>query len=292
MRRAETAMFARVRDDLARDVRARQPFFAAVVSAVGHGPYPDVRDAAVRAADPQPARATLINAIAGMLDAEIGATMSHLARLGALDNTIVVITGDHGVRSKADDPTIDLRVVNESSFHVPLIVHYPAGLRTPGVVECVTSHIDVTPTILDLAGIDRTGLLHQGLPMSQVCGRDRVTFMLGGHYIGSNGVHRGGSYFMRNEVTRLAFLSERFAFSSSDRIAPERSPLGSDLDGRLTDLTRVQLAWAAYVRSRGEGAAIAAAPPATAISAAPEWTDSGQTALNHSGVNPRKENRQ
>ena len=292
LRRAEIAMFARVRDDIAADVRAGQPFFAAVVSAVGHGPYPDVRIAAIREADPRPSRTTLINAIARMLDAEIGATISHLARIGALDNTIIVITGDHGVRSKADDPTIDLRVVNRSSFHVPLVVHYPAGLPTPGTVDCVTSHIDVTPTILDLAGIDRTGLLHQGLPLSEVCGRDRVTFMLGGHYIGSNGVHREGAYFMRNEVTRLAFLSDRFEFSSTDRIAPERSPTASDLDARLTDLTRVQLAWAAYVRSRGKEAAITAAPPATAISVAPGRTDPGETALNHSGAIPRKENRQ
>jgi hypothetical protein len=128
--------------------------------------------------------------------------------------------------------------------------------------------------------------------MSEVCGRDRVTFMLGGHYIGSNGVHRGSSYYMRNEVTRLAFLSDRFEFSSSDRVAPDGSPLGGDLDARLTDLTRVQLAWAAYIRSRGHGEALAAAPAATAILAAPGRVDPGQTALNHGGVIPRKENRQ
>ena len=292
LRRAEIAMFARVRDDIAADVRAGRPFFAAVVSAVGHGPFPDVRVAAIREADPRPSRTTLINAIARMLDTEIGATISQLERIGALDNTIIVITGDHGVRSKADDPTIDLRVVNRSSFHVPLVIHYPDGLPTPGTIECVTSHIDVTPTILDLAGIDRTSLLHQGLPMSQVCQRDRATFMLGGHYIGSNSVHRGSSYFMRNEVTRLAFLSDRFEFSSRNRVETEESPLGDDLDARLTDLTRVQLAWAAYLRSREPETSFATAPSATATSAGPGRADPGQTAINHGGANPQKENRQ
>jgi uncharacterized sulfatase len=80
---------------------------------------------------------------------------THLARMlkaledaGELDNTIVIVTGDNGMpfpRAKAN--------CYEYGIHVPLAIRW--GSRAPGgrSVDDVVSFVDLTATILDVAGV-------------------------------------------------------------------------------------------------------------------------------------------
>jgi len=87
---------------------------------------------------------------------EIEYVDSHLARMieilkerGQLDNTIIVVTSDHGMpfpRSKAQE--------YEYSNHVPLIIMWPDGIKKPDrKVQDMVSFIDFAPTFLELAGV-------------------------------------------------------------------------------------------------------------------------------------------
>ena len=68
-------------------------------------------------------------------------------------NTLLVITGDHGVRIFPDDPTQTLAQEEEMTYRVPLIVHSPAGLVPPRRLHVNGSQVDIAPTILDILGL-------------------------------------------------------------------------------------------------------------------------------------------
>ena len=82
-------------------------------------------------------------------DRHLGRMIAELEKRGLLDNTLIIVTADHGMpfpRCKG--------YAYEASNHVPLAVRYPAGMRHPGrVVDDFVSFIDIAPTILDYAGV-------------------------------------------------------------------------------------------------------------------------------------------
>ncbi len=70
------------------------------------------------------------------------------------DHTIVMITGDHGMDlgDRGDSPDYDN--LRHEATQVPLIVYSPKHPRIPvGKQEVIGSHLDLAPTILDLAHI-------------------------------------------------------------------------------------------------------------------------------------------
>ena len=99
--------------------------------------------------------ARYLNSISGM-DKTIGKILRQLEADGLADNTIVIFFGDNG--------RIEPRGIHwcyDTGLHVPMIVHFPKGVAKPGnyrpgtVSDQVVSLIDLTPTTLSFAGIDR-----------------------------------------------------------------------------------------------------------------------------------------
>ena len=84
-------------------------------------------------------------------DAMVGRLIARLDAAHALDRTLLVLTADHG-ESLGDhgELTHGLFAYN-STLAVPLVVQGP-GLG-PAIVDAPVSHIDITPTILDLIGL-------------------------------------------------------------------------------------------------------------------------------------------
>ena len=79
----------------------------------------------------------------------------------ALDRTIVVVTSDHGEEFWEHDGWRHGQSVYQHQLHVPLFLHVPAALRRrhgiaegAGVVSQPVRLIDVTPTLLELLGIE------------------------------------------------------------------------------------------------------------------------------------------
>ncbi len=97
--------------------------------------------------DPTPYKNQYLNA-AGFVDEQIGRLLADLASSGRLDDTIVVLTGDHGEsfnERRADDWGHGLDF-GEVQTHVPLVVHWPG--KAAGTVDHVTTHLDVAGTLL------------------------------------------------------------------------------------------------------------------------------------------------
>ena len=87
------------------------------------------------------------------LDEYVGDMIDELERVGALNNTVVIYTADHG--EMLGDHGIWLkRVLLEGAARVPLIMAGP-GLPAGRIVDTPVSHVDLVATLLDLVGAER-----------------------------------------------------------------------------------------------------------------------------------------
>lgn len=82
-------------------------------------------------------------------DRHLAQMLALLEERGQLDNTIVIVTSDHG----QPFPRVKGQAY-EFSNHVPLAVMWPRGIKTTGrTVEDFISFADLAPTVLELAGV-------------------------------------------------------------------------------------------------------------------------------------------
>ena len=84
-----------------------------------------------------------------------------------------------------------------------------------------TSHIDISPTLFDILGVDRNKSLEQGLALWDSGLRDRKTFFLGNWYFGADGFHENGEFQMYSEVLAAAFASNKLQFNASNLLEDE-----------------------------------------------------------------------
>jgi arylsulfatase A-like enzyme len=132
-----------------------------------HGPYTppagydvfrtwlrDGREVEVDAATPEAVKARL--GYAGDLlytDAQLGRLLAGLEALGEAERTIVVVTADHGEALGEHGVIGHGWYLIEPVLHVPLVIRAPGRVPDGVRIPAPASLADVTPTILDLAGV-------------------------------------------------------------------------------------------------------------------------------------------
>jgi len=82
------------------------------------------------------------------LDLMLGTMLEELKASGELDNTVVILSGDHGI------PGIPRGKTNcyDLATRVPLVVRWPNGIPSGRRVEDFVSVMDIGPTLLELSG--------------------------------------------------------------------------------------------------------------------------------------------
>ena len=86
-------------------------------------------------------------------DAQVGRIVAFLEERGLLDKTIVAVLGDHGESLGDHGEESHGFFIYESVTHVPFIVRAPFSKTGTRVVADPVRIVDLTPTILDLAGV-------------------------------------------------------------------------------------------------------------------------------------------
>lgn len=108
-------------------------------------------------------------------DSHLVRMLEELERRGELDNTVVIVTSDHGMPF----PRVKGYAYPDAN-RVPLAIRWPAGIETPTrVVDDFVSFVDLAATILDLADIapeesgmaTMTGRSWRGILASERTGR-------------------------------------------------------------------------------------------------------------------------
>jgi len=86
------------------------------------------------------------------LDDQIGLLCDHLRQLGVYDDTMIIITADHG-EAFGEHMLMEHGVsVYEDQIHVPLIIKWPRGIKRPPDPLPV-SGVDIKSTILEVTGL-------------------------------------------------------------------------------------------------------------------------------------------
>lgn len=96
--------------------------------------------------------ADLYDAEVAYLDHEIGRLFAHLDHHGLLEDTLVVLFGDHGENMTEHDSWFDHAGLYDSVVHVPLILWAP-GRIPPVRSSAMVALVDVLPTVLEILEI-------------------------------------------------------------------------------------------------------------------------------------------
>ena len=95
----------------------------------------------------------LYEAEVAMTDALLGELTANLREQGVLDETLVVVTADHG-ENIGDHGLIDhLLSFYDSTTRIPLLLRYPPRVLPGQAPDELVSLIDVAATILDVCGL-------------------------------------------------------------------------------------------------------------------------------------------
>ena len=90
-----------------------------------------------------------------LVDQAVGRILDALEASGMADDTIIVFTSDHGDLLGAHGG-LQQKWANafDEATRVPMIIRGPGVASLPGGINAPTSHVDLIPTLLGLAGID------------------------------------------------------------------------------------------------------------------------------------------
>lgn len=95
----------------------------------------------------------LYDASIAFVDHEIGRLMDFLEKIGILDETIIVLTADHGESLVEHGIYFEHHGLYDVTIKVPLIIRYPPLGKSRKIRELV-QHVDLVPTLLDLLGVE------------------------------------------------------------------------------------------------------------------------------------------
>jgi arylsulfatase A-like enzyme len=86
------------------------------------------------------------------LDSCLRGLVDALRRMGQYDNTLIVLTSDHGEAFGRRNHVFHGMSVYDNQTRIPLLIKYP-GQRHSAIVEQPVSLVDVFPTVLDAVGL-------------------------------------------------------------------------------------------------------------------------------------------
>ncbi len=99
------------------------------------------------------------------VDGQLGRLLDAVVDLGAWQDTIVIVTSDHG-EQLGDQGSLGKGGLFEASYHIPCIIRDPRLPQGHGTeVAAFTENVDIVPTICDLLGVE-VPLQCDGLPLT------------------------------------------------------------------------------------------------------------------------------
>lgn len=137
-------------------------------------------------------------------DLVVARAIASLEQRGLLDNTIVVVTSDHGMpfpRAKAS--------LYDLGSRVPLAIRWPKGIKNPGrVIDSFVNLSDLAPTFLEAAGVDRPEMMCSRSLLSIFSGAPKINGLDAAHIAMErhDGCRKGGKGYPCRAVRTREFL--------------------------------------------------------------------------------------
>jgi uncharacterized protein len=141
--------------------------------------------------DIAPIKNRYINA-AHHIDGQIARVIEHLRRSGLLDQTIVIVVGDHGEEFMERSRWGHSAEFNRFQTSTPGVIYVPG--QAPRVIDGITSHLDLPATLLPLLGVSNPA----------------ADYSLGGNLLDPK-FHR--DYAVAADWNRIAYIGEHYKMS-------------------------------------------------------------------------------
>ncbi len=157
----------------------RKPFFAEIMTLSNHHPfshnYGIAQPDAARDVHQDPMYRDYLRGI-HYTDYAIGKFFEMAAHEPWFDNTLFIITGDHGAHAypRGVDRQSTPARMNEMFFRVPFLMLLPE--RKHQRLDAVTSQVDIAPTVLDLLGVRASNAFMGVSMLAQLAPEQRVAF--------------------------------------------------------------------------------------------------------------------
>lgn len=235
---SDKVLFNKVSEKLLDEAVSGTRFYAHVITMSAHYPY---TAAASRGTLTLPAEIEDTDTgrylqSQSYFDAQLGRFMSRLSADGLLENTVVVVYGDHfGMRFGDETPAereFRKKLVGHGYnradyYNVPLLIRLPGHASTRRYEE-VLGQIDIMPTMADLFGLDVTGVPHFGRSAFV----DTPSIMTRG---GDSTLYIDGDTLYIAGVT--ADKDKRYVSASQEKITPGLRPELLDTTVKLLELS-------------------------------------------------------
>tara|TARA_B100000768_G_scaffold176996_1_gene190566 strand:+ start:50 stop:1459 length:1410 start_codon:yes stop_codon:yes gene_type:complete len=104
------------------------------------------------------------------VDESLGKVIKTLEEIGELENTVIIYSSDNGY-FMGEHTFIDKRLAYENSMRVPMIIRYPKLISKSSVVDEQCLNIDIAPTILDLAGVNKPSYMQGESMLKLISGK-------------------------------------------------------------------------------------------------------------------------
>jgi len=105
-------------------------------------------------------------------DYQLGRLFIKLQQMGVADDTLIVVTGDHGENMLEHVPYFGHGGLYTCTTHVALIMKHPRQLPEGKVFSQLAGHVDIVPTICGITGKKHPGPL-EGIDLSDVVEGER-----------------------------------------------------------------------------------------------------------------------
>jgi arylsulfatase len=190
----------------------------------------------------------------------IGQALAALAEVGALEETAIIITSDHG-EQLGQHGIYGHAGLHEGTVRVPLIVWRP-GVIPEGVRvgEGFARHVDNAPTILELLGAEPTGEL-DGESLLPACrgeaeltdtvfmetGRHRAVRRRGFKLIEEMGGGKVELYDVESDPMEVVNLAEERAELREELVGVLHEWVQGELEGQPDPMPATETGWTCYV---------------------------------------------
>jgi arylsulfatase A-like enzyme len=175
-------------------------------------------------------------------DRDLGELIATIERSGRLNRTLIVVTCDHGLRSSESDSAFRAGQIDDLTFHVPFLLYAPGIVKRQTNVSWVTSHVDISPSILDLLGISEGRAFEAGTAIWNEGLKDRTTFFWASQYFGTDAYHAGASFSSWNPMINVTYRSHTLHFTDS-AVVPLDSLTHREIIDRIQTMGTLGSAW-------------------------------------------------
>ena len=205
----------------------KQPYYSFMITLSSHFPYDDTKNyGSFNVGEYE--NTMLGNYLEAIhyTDAQLGAFLDKMESQGLLDNTVVVLYGDHYAIPKSDEASLDkflnITKPNELSWmelqKVPMFIHFPKDANK-GVNSTYTGEMDVYPTIANLFN----------LPAKSLLGKD-VLNPKNENVIFRNGSFTDGSVFYLSQSSNYYDIKSGSKISENDALKSKKENVLNQLE--------------------------------------------------------------